>query len=339
MNKVLEIERLSILYRIRERKFRAVNDVYLSLEKGEILGLVGESGSGKSTLAHAIIGLLPVNAVIESGSIIFLGKDLTKVRYKDFHKFRGYRGMTMIFQDPMTSLNPTMTVYEQLEEALIERKQRIGWGDFNPFIKIFPQNKRKIRGEFEKEVLEALNKTGIRYAKEIMRKYPHQLSGGERQRVMIAMNYLLKPSLLIADEPTTSLDVINQFKILKLLLELREELGTSILFISHDISLVLQIADKVAVMYAGSIIEEGISDEIYEKPLHPYTIGLLKSIPTKFKGDGRISQISGSPPDPMNLPNGCPFHPRCSFAYELCKRNYPNLLNKSGRKVACHLYS
>ncbi|BCS93534.1 ABC transporter ATP-binding protein [Metallosphaera javensis (ex Sakai et al. 2022)] len=324
----LKVEDLWVSYYLEGREAFAVRDIYLDVGKGEVVGVVGESGSGKSTLAHAIIGLLPRNSRISKGRILFKGRDITKVKTDQRYLYRG-TNIFMIFQDPMSSLNPTMKIRDQLQEAIDVRSGRRGWsvGMWKP-----------PKGDNEEEIVDSLERVGIKRPRVIMEKYPHQLSGGERQRIMIAMAYLLKPSLLIADEPTTALDMITQAQVMRLLSELRENLGLSVLFISHDMVLVGQIADRIVVMYAGKAVEEGKAEEIIESPMHPYTKGLINSIPDGYKNEKRIESIPGSPPNILKLPSGCSFNPRCKLAMEKCISEDPETRVLGGRKVACHLY-
>ncbi len=335
-NKLLIIRDLWISYSKGGKRGYAVRGVDLEIERNQIIGIVGESGSGKSTLGHAIIGLLPNNAKIEKGNIIFEGTDLTKVRKEDYFKFRGKNGIFIIFQDPMTSLNPTMKIRDQLGEILKNEPRK---DEFSHSTLFFGYRKKNIVREVD-ELKESLKKVGFRNPDEILSKYPHQLSGGERQRTMIAMAYLLKPKVLIADEPTTALDVINQAIVLKMLMELKEEYKTSIIFITHDLTLISQISDKIAVMYGGMILEYGKSEDIIKDPLNPYTKGLLSSIPDSFKGESRVSSIPGFPPNIFSLPSGCPFYPRCSSSMKICESQIPKEKYVGDiHYVRCHLYS
>lgn len=342
MSRLLHINDLWISYFKGNKKGFAIRGVDLTIDYNQIVGIVGESGSGKSTLAHAIVGLLPRNSKVEKGEILFEGKNLIEVRKEDLYKFRGKNGIFMIFQDPMTSLNPTMKISEQLGE-IIKNKPSNGTTKNGLFLtpKIIRRGLRKdlVLKDYG-ELREALKKVGFRNPDETLSKYPHQLSGGERQRIMIAMAYLLKPKVLIADEPTTALDVITQAQVLKMLIELKEEFRTSIMFISHDIALISQISDRIVVMYGGMIMEEGYNEDIVKNPLHPYTKGLISSIPNYFKGEGKISSIPGFPPNIFNLPSGCPFHPRCSLSIQVCKQRIPED-KKVGEShnVRCYLYS
>jgi len=314
---LLDIRDLKVYYFARRGTVRAVDNVSLKLTKGESLGLVGESGCGKSTLGLAILRLVPEPGRIVAGSIMFDGLDLTKLPEEDMRRIRGSR-IAMVFQDPMTSLNPLMKIGEQLIETLM------------------------VHGETDKEVakekaISILGDVGI--GPERFNDYPHQLSGGMRQRVMVAMALILKPDLVIADEPTTALDVITQAQIIDLMKDLKEKYKMSLIFISHDISLVSEVADRMAVMYAGQVVEMGDILSIFDEPLHPYTKALLEAIPNIELTDQRLVYIPGSPPDLVSPPPGCRFHPRCPFATDKCKIEEPKMIEvKPGRWVKCFRY-
>ncbi len=305
MEEILSIEKLKTYYQTLSGIVKAVDNVTLHVHKGEFLGIVGESGSGKSTLGLSILKLVP-----PPGKIIELNE-------KEMQKIRGKK-IGMVFQDPMTSLNPLQKVGEQLIETLIVHE--------------------KISKKEAKEKAESLfEKVGI--PKERFNDYPHQLSGGMRQRVMIATAISLNPDIIIADEPTTALDVIVQAHILDLLKNLMETYNLSIILITHDLSIVLERCHKVAVMYAGNIVEYTNTYKIYEKPLHPYTIGLLQSIPNIKLDEQKINFIPGNPPDLINLPKGCRFFPRCIKRMEKCKEINPELIEiDKGHFVRCFLY-
>ena len=316
MEELLKIENLKTYYLTREGVVRAVDNVSLIINEGELLGLVGESGSGKSSLGFSIIRLVPPPGKIIDGKILFRGTDLLKLPEKEFRKFRG-KHIGMIFQDPLTSLDPLRKIGDQMIETIL------------------------VHMDVEKEearemALKALERVGI--APDRIDDYPHQLSGGMRQRVMIAMATMLNPDLLIADEPTTALDVIVQSRIMDLLAELKKSMGMSILLITHDLALVIERSDRVAVMYAGELCEIGSSEKISQDPLHPYTQLLLESIPDIEKPKTRLKYIPGSPPDMRNPPSGCRFWPRCPKATEICKKLSPRELELNGRLVRCHLY-
>lgn len=321
--KVLQINNLSLGYKSLVGKFRVLDNVNLDVEEGEIIGIVGESGSGKSTLGHAIIKLLPPNAFIEHGEILFNGKNLVQLKEKDMEKVRG-TGIFMIFQNPLNSLNPVRTVETQLLEAVKIKMQRDG--------------KKFDEKEAKEIILDVVKDVRLPDPEEIIKKYPHQLSGGQIQRVVIAMSLILRPKILIADEPTSALDVTIQAQIVKLFKQVREEEKMSILFISHDISLVYAISDRIIVMYAGRIMEDGDAEGVIKSPLHPYTQGLINSIPTITKKDGYLKAIEGSPPSFLVLPTGCKFNPRCSKVMQVCREKEPEIKEVKGRKVRCWLY-
>ena len=363
---VLTVSDLKIDYKSQGRLINAVNGVSFSIREKTILGIVGESGSGKSSVGLAIMRLLPRNGK-SSGSIAFEGTDLASIKDKSISKYRG-TGMTMIFQEPMTSLNPVMTVGDQLTEALtVKMARRLKYPSSGPYSYAPSKNgdapsftnpssasvfqsrfgfsrhgsasAEEAQARAPQQVLNALRKVRLTDPVRTARKYPHQLSGGERQRVMIAMAYILEPRLLIADEPTTALDVTTQAQVLKLMLELRSDLGTSILFISHDLLVVAQVSDEIAVMYAGDFVEKADTQELFTNPLHPYTKGLMESIPKTYKGEGRLSPIPGSYSGGSENISACKFRARCKFAFPRCSSEEPKLLEKSsGHYVACHLY-
>jgi oligopeptide/dipeptide ABC transporter ATP-binding protein len=317
MEKILSIEKLKTYYQTLSGTIKAVDNVTLHVCKGEFLGIVGESGSGKSTLGLSILKLVPPPGRIIDGKIILNGINIIELNEKEMQKIRGKK-IGMIFQDPMTSLNPLQKVGEQLIETLIVHE--------------------KISKKEAKEKAESLfEKVGI--PKERFNDYPHQLSGGMRQRVMIAIAISLNPDIIIADEPTTALDVIVQAHILDLLKNLMETYNLSIILITHDLSIVLERCHKVAVMYAGNIVEYTDIYKIYEKPLHPYTIGLLQSIPNIKLDEQKINFIPGNPPDLINLPKGCRFFPRCIKRMEKCKEINPELIEIDKEHfVRCFLY-
>ncbi|BFH73031.1 ABC transporter ATP-binding protein [Sulfurisphaera javensis] len=321
--KVLEVKNLSVGYKALIGKFRVLDNVTFDVEEGEIIGIVGESGSGKSTLGHSIIKLLPPNAFYERGEILFDGKDIVKLTEKEIENVRG-TGIFMIFQNPLNSLNPVKTVEYQLMEAVKVKMSRDG--------------KRFDEKEAKEIILNSVKDVRLPDPEEIIKKYPHQLSGGQVQRVVIAMALILRPKILIADEPTSALDVTIQAQIVKLFKQLREEEKIAILFISHDISLVYAIADRLIVMYAGRIMEDGNIDEVINKPMHPYTQGLIGSIPTISKKEGELKVIEGSPPSFLVLPTGCKFHPRCNKVIDICRNKEPELKTINNRRVRCWLY-
>jgi len=318
-NTVLKIENLKTYFFTDDGVMPAVDDVSITLNKGETLGIVGESGSGKSVTSLSIMGLIPKPpGKIVDGAIWYEGRDLTKVSNKELRQIRGNE-IAMIFQEPMTSLNPVFTIGEQLIEAISLHKKT---------------NKK----EAQAKAIDMLKMVGIPRAEQIMQDYPHQLSGGMRQRVMIAMAMALNPKILIADEPTTALDVTIQAQILELMKQLKKNSETSIIFITHDLGVVAEMCERVIVMYAGKIVEEADVKTIFHAPLHPYTKGLLHSIPSIKGGKERLYSIPGNVPNPKEMPKGCPFAPRCAEKIAKCEVELPSLNEvKDGHKVRCWL--
>ncbi len=323
MSHLLEVKNLQTHFPTRAGLVKAVNDVSFYINEGELVGLVGESGCGKSITALSIMRLISPPGKIVGGSITFKGEDLLTAGDERMREIRG-NDISMIFQDPMTSLNPVYTVGEQIAEALrLHRKldKKEAWN----------------------AAIEAMKEVSIPDPARRVNDYPHQLSGGMRQRVMIAMALACDPELLIADEPTTALDVTIQAQIFELLDELRQTRKLAVLLITHDLGVVAEVADRVCVMYTGKIVEESPVDEFFEKPKHPYTQGLLRSVP-KLRGIGeaketRLSTIEGTVPSPTNLPEGCHFAPRCEFRMDICTRGeIPLYQIKNGVKVRCVLY-
>lgn len=304
---LLDVKDLAVEFKTQDGLVKAVNGISYTLSAGETVGIVGESGSGKSVGVMSLIRLIPTPpGRIVSGSAMLNGKDLIKMSNTEIRHVRG-RDISMIFQDPMTSLNPVLRVERQMTEAL----------EFHLNMK--PQEARN-------RALDMLKLVGIPAAEQRMRDYPHQFSGGMRQRVMIAMSLVCSPSILIADEPTTALDVTIQAQIIRLVKKLKEELGMAIIWISHDLGVVAGIAEKVIVMYAGYIIEKASVDTLYHEPVHPYTIGLLNSLPrVDQKKSDNLFSIEGMPPDLSELSMGCPFAPRCMYAGERCLAERPEL--------------
>ncbi|MCI8817568.1 MAG: ABC transporter ATP-binding protein [Oscillibacter sp.] len=295
---ILEVRNLEIRYVTDEETVCAVNDISFSLEKGESIGLVGETGAGKTTTALGIMGLVPdPPGEIVGGSVLFEGQNLLRMPEKNLREIRGGK-ISMIFQDPMTSLNPVMTVGEQIAEVVL-------------------LHSKMSKGEARKKAMEMLEQVGIPGGR--CDDYPHQFSGGMKQRVMIAIALACSPELLIADEPTTALDVTIQAQVLELMRNLKQEYGTSLILITHDLGVVAKICDKVAVVYAGEIIEYGTLKDIYTDKRHPYTIGLFDSLPDIENESAELKVIQGMVPDPSCLPEGCKFHPRCPYAEEGCK--------------------
>lgn len=319
-DKILEINNLYVQYKTDDVTNYAVNGINISLERGETLGIVGETGAGKTTAALSIMGLLPKGVgKITKGRILLDGKNILDLTEADMRLLRGSM-VSMIFQDPMTSLNPVLTVEEQIAEVLI-------------------LHENKSKEEVAIRVDEILKLVGIQPSRKV--EYPHQFSGGMKQRVVIAMSLACEPELLIADEPTTALDVTIQAQVLEMMNGLKEKLNTSMLMITHDLGVVAEICDRVAVMYAGEIIESGSVEDIYEaKDHHPYTAGLFGSIPNLIKKTKRLSPINGLMPDASNLPNGCKFHDRCPKCMDICKTVNPEVYDISQtHKIKCHLFS
>ncbi len=319
MGTLLEIENLNTRFHTEDGVVKAVNGVSYAMERGEILGVVGESGCGKSVHALSIMRLIPIPpGEIESGEVWFDGRDLLELSEAEMRQVRG-RDIAMVFQDPMTSLNPVYTVGFQIMEALMLHKH-------------MDKAQAKERAE------DLLNMVGIPGAKQRLDNYPHQFSGGMRQRAMIAMALSCEPMLLIADEPTTALDVTIQAQIVDLVKRLQEELGMAVMWITHDLGLVAELAHKINVMYAGLIIERGDVQDIYKRTRHPYTIGLLGSLPRLDEAPGtKLISIPGLPPDLIALPEGCPFAARCVYRVEQCLQEKPPLVQTDGidHTVAC----
>lgn len=303
MDTVLEVKDLSISFDTPEGEVQAVRNVNLNLKKGEILAIIGESGCGKSVLCQSLIKVLPKNGHIKSGRIIVDGTDITDFKEKDMRKIRGNL-MSMVFQDPMTTLNPTMPIGKQITEALLKHK-------------------KMSKEEAKAKAIEMLKLIGIHDAEERYHLQPHFFSGGMRQRCVLAIALALEPVILFADEPTTALDVTVQAKIIDLLIELRNKLGLSIIFISHDLGVVARIADRVAIMYAGKIVEVGNVDEIYYDPRHPYTWGLMQSNPSLAKEGEPLNSIPGMPPILLNPPKGDMFAYRNKYAMEIDFQEFP----------------
>ena len=295
----------------------AVNGISFDIAPGETLGIVGESGCGKSVTSLSILGLLSRNGRIESGKAVFQGRDLVRQSDRALRSVRG-KEIAMIFQDPMTSLNPVLTIGRQIREAL---ETHFGMG----------------RKEAEQTAAEALDRVGIPSAKARIKDYPHQFSGGMRQRAMIAMALACKPKLLIADEPTTALDVTIQAQILELLRALVAEENAALILITHDLGVVAGMCERVNVMYAGMFVETGSAEQLFGSPRHPYTLGLLQSVPRLDAARrSRLQPIEGAPPNMLHAPSACPFQPRCRFEIDLSRREVPQLLEvEPGHRVAC----
>jgi len=315
---LLEIKNLEVVYKLDNEMVHAVNGIDLVLDDGKTLGLVGETGAGKTTTALSIMGLLPERTgKVLGGSIIFKGKDILQFDSEKLKETRGNE-ISMIFQDPMTSLNPIMTVGAQIAETLNIHNSELS------------------HSEVDRRVGEVMEMVGIPASRR--GEYPHQFSGGMKQRVVIAIALVCSPSLLIADEPTTALDVTIQAQVLELMRGLRRSLGTSMIMITHDLGVVAQICDTVAVMYAGSIVEYGTVRDIFSDIRHhPYTTGLFGSLPSLTEETRRLTPIEGLMPDPMNLPAGCAFAERCPHCMDICRTKKPHGVTKDGHMISCFL--
>lgn len=316
----LKVENLCTWFRTPEGLVKSVNGVSFHIDRGETLALVGESGCGKTVTSLSLIRLLAKSAQIQADSILLNGREIKALSKEEARKIRGTE-ISMIFQEPMTSLNPVYRIEKQIGEMI-----RL-------------HNPGMSREEIHSQSVEFLRRAGVPNPEERLKVYPHQLSGGLRQRVMIAIALASRPSMLIADEPTTALDVTIQAQIIDLMKELQKELNMSILLITHDFGVVSQMADRVAVMYAGKIVEEGSLKEVLESPLHPYTELLILSIPgIRVKRGGRLKTIEGTVPNPLHFPSGCRFHPRCPFATEQCTKAEPPETRQGGHRVSCWLH-
>lgn len=315
---LLDIKNLCVEYRSDEETVFAVNSLNLRLNRGESLGLVGETGAGKTTTALSILNLVcdPPGKIV-NGEIFFEGADLLKMKMNEIRDISGQK-ISIIFQDPMTSLNPVYSVGDQIAEVIILHEKC---------------NKHEAR----QKAGDMLERVGI--PRERYDEYPHQFSGGMKQRVVIAMSIACAPELILADEPTTALDVTIQAQVLELMSDLKEKMNTSLLLITHDLGVVAQICDRIAIMYAGKIVENGTIEEVFDHPRHPYTIGLFGSIPTLDDCVEKLKPIKGETPDPTNLPTGCSFHPRCQYANECCSKDKPQKTILNGtHMVRCLAY-
>ncbi len=313
---LLEINHLEVRFPLRSGELTALRDVSFSIGRGERLGIVGESGAGKSVAAFSILNLISRPGYIAGGEILFDGQDIAQMNEKELSAIRGNR-ITMIFQDPMMTLNPVLTIGTQMIECL-----------------------RTHRGMSDKEALKVavdkLEKVRIPSARARIDQYPHELSGGMRQRVVIAIALLTQPDLIIADEPTTALDVTIQAEIMALLLELCEQENLALILITHDLGVVSQVTQRTIVMYAGRIIEEGPTRQIITQPQHPYTEGLIHALPENSKSGQRLNQIPGSMPSLAEIPSGCSFHPRCEYSMPVCLNQIPEFSGSEHSRVACH---
>jgi peptide/nickel transport system ATP-binding protein len=320
MAALLEVQDLKTSFQTDDGVVKAVDGVTFSIEKGKTLGIVGESGCGKSVTCLTIMGLNPARRTSSSGKALFKGEDLLTLPPKRLRELRGNE-ISMIFQDPMTSLNPVHSIGRQLVEAVLLHNDMT-------------------KAQAKARSVEALKAVGIPRAERRIDDYPHQFSGGMRQRVMIAMALINNPDLLIADEPTTALDVTTQAQILKLMNDLQERFGSAIIVITHDLGVVAEVADDVVVMYAARIQEQAAVDNLFKRPQHPYTWGLLGSLPRLSQTTERLTQIPGQPPSLLRPPAGCRFHPRCAFTMDICRQREPELLQAEGHPRhyrRCHL--
>jgi len=326
LNGILEVEDLRVEFRTYRGIVKALNGVSFTVERGEVFGLAGETGSGKSVTGLAIQRLLPGNAAIVGGRIVFDGKDLLSLKEEDMNKIRG-KEITAVFQDPHTYLNPVFTMHDQFRDILLMNDREIA----------SLKDKREVEKAVDNKIIQMLAEVQMPAPERVVKMYPHELSGGMKQRMMLAMAFSLKPKLIIADEPTTALDVTIQAQVLELMKSLQRRYGTSVILITHDLGVIAETCRRIAVMYAGRIVEMGGVDSVYNEPLHPYTRGLMRALPRADK-DMKVESIGGSVPDLVGLPPGCPFHPRCSRAMEVCRKLNPKTLNIDGRVVECHLY-
>ncbi|OUO87824.1 peptide ABC transporter ATP-binding protein [Gordonibacter urolithinfaciens] len=316
---LLSVKNLSTEFPVKKGIVKAVEDVSFDVDAGEILAIVGESGSGKSVTSLSVMGLLAEPGHVAGGSMEFEGKDLVTLPEREYRELRG-NDMAMIFQEPMTSLNPVYRVGKQIVEA-IRTHENVS------------------KKEARERAIDMLRKVGIPSPEKRIDDYPHQMSGGMRQRVMIAMALSCNPKLLIADEPTTALDVTIQAQILDLLRRLRDDTGMAVLLITHDLGVVSETADRVVVMYCGQVVEEAEVRTLFDHPMHPYTLGLLKSIPRLEDDDSkRLYMIKGMVPNPLEMPPGCHFSDRCDSCMDICREKIPDLVDVGGHKVRCFLY-
>jgi oligopeptide transport system ATP-binding protein len=311
---ILDVQDLHTSFSTDNGEVRAVNGVSFSLEPGKTLGIVGESGSGKSVTAYSIMQILSDNGSITGGQVLYKGEDITKWTTKQMAGFRG-KCCSIIFQDPMTSLNPVFTIGSQLEEAVLLHTNRN-------------------RAQAKERAIEMLTLVGVNEPEKRVKQYPHELSGGMRQRVMIAMALACEPDVLIADEPTTALDVTIQAQILELMQELQQKLGMAIIMVTHDLGVIASMCDEIIVMYGGRVCERGTADDIFYRPAHEYTKGLLRSIPTLDNNGHRLQPIGGTPINLLNMPAGCAFCPRCDSAMKICLTEVPEELRVSDTHLA-----
>ena len=317
---ILSVKNLHTSFKTDNGEVMAVNGVSFNLDKGKILGIVGESGSGKSVTAYSIMQILEKNGRITEGEVLYKGQDITKYTEKQMREFRG-KCCSIIFQDPMTSLNPVFTVGNQLREA----------------IELHTDRKGKAA---EARAVEMLTLVGVNEPEKRVKQYPYELSGGMRQRVMIAMALACEPDILIADEPTTALDVTIQAQILELMQDLQKKLGMAIIMVTHDLGVIAELCDEIIVLYGGRVCERGTAEDIFYRPRHPYTWALIRSVPRlDLKNKQELATIPGTPPDLLNPPVGCPFCTRCSYCMPICKEEMPEATEFGGEhKAACWLH-
>ncbi|MDX1609514.1 MAG: ABC transporter ATP-binding protein [Halofilum sp. (in: g-proteobacteria)] len=313
---LLEVKGLEVTFPDRHGALQALRRVDFHVEKGERLGIVGESGAGKSMAAFALLGLVSEPGYISAGEVWFEGRDLVKLPRRELRDIRGHR-ISMIFQDPNMTLNPVMTIGQQMVETLHAHQ------DISD-------------AEAKRRSIEKLREVAIPSPAARFDSYPHELSGGLRQRVVIAIALLTDPALIVADEPTTALDVTIQAEIMALILELCEQHGVGLILITHDLAVVAQVTQRMVVMYAGQVVESGKTRDLIERPRHPYTQGLIKALPQQNEPGARLHQIPGNMPTLDAIPDGCSFHPRCPFAQDRCRTEWPQLRRVAGREVACH---
>lgn len=318
MGSLLSIRSLSVGYVTEKGVLKALNNVDLDVEEREIFCIAGESGCGKTTLGNAVLGILPPNAVILGGSVLFEGRDLLRTRPEEMERIRG-RLISYIPQNPGTSLNPLIKIYDH-------------------FLEMFRSRSPRDLGDPWKASSELLTRVGIRDPERVLKLRPYQLSGGMRQRVLIALSIALRPRVVVADEPTSMLDATIQSQVLGLIKSLKQSLGTSFLLITHDMGVIREACDRVAIMYAGEVVEEGPVEKVIEAPMHPYTEMLRRSAFLPLKTQGEVKALEGEPPSLLDPPRGCRFHPRCPYAMGVCREKEPPVVAAGSLKVRCHLY-
>lgn len=315
---LLDVQGLTTHYFTLRGPVKAVDDVSFQVQKGEALGLAGESGCGKTTVALSVLRILPPGGRILRGKILFKGHDIIKLKESEFRRRVRWKGISIVFQGAMNALNPVYKVGDQIAEAILTHEHGVS------------------KKEAEDKVGKLLEMVGMEPSR--ADNYPHEFSGGMRQRALIAMSVACNPDLLIADEPGTALDVIVQAQVLKLMKDLKDRLNLGVILITHDLSIIAETCEKIAIMYAGKLVERGDIRTIFKEPLHPYTQGLISAFPSIKQPKSRMTSIGGFPPDLLDPPSGCRFHPRCSHAMDICKKEEPKLMETAGgHYVACHL--